>query len=482
MAMRQLVRLTLINWTSFVKEVIELAGAGEMTVLTGQSRNGKSNVIRALRKLFYNIPSGDGFIRTGAKECIIAAEYDDGHKVSYRRTRGGISRYTITYPDGKTADYDDGMSVPMEVQEITGVKPLLIGGLEPININIAEQLDGPFLGTKVVSAPARAKILGKLAGTEELDYTAKVLGIDINRRKQRKKELEDDIKDFEAKVKQYDYLEDLDSQIKALGLIMIKIKKFTEERNRLKELATKRDCLLVQIRAAQEQVAGTKFVEDAAVALAGVETRSHTHTVLINLENKLIETQDKIGIAKNLLDQTVSVQRAGMMLEQTEKMSQKRCQLQKLGQTYSNLLNLKADNEAIITQTAKVPEAERLMVKIEASKAKVVKLLSRNTALVANKNAISLCEEALILTAGTEIAREKLSRVVQLETKKKTLWNTKTILTGFQNNIELEKNIITNKSIVIKGLEEEYLNTFTELGRCPWCGGEVKPECLKEVI
>ncbi|MCL6636233.1 MAG: ATP-binding protein, partial [Peptococcaceae bacterium] len=56
----------------------ELVLAPTMTVLIGESDQGKSAVVRALRWLLYNRPQGADFMRVGADYCRVAAEFDDG--------------------------------------------------------------------------------------------------------------------------------------------------------------------------------------------------------------------------------------------------------------------------------------------------------------------------------------------------------------------------------------------------------------------
>ncbi|MBU7006348.1 hypothetical protein [Phosphitispora fastidiosa] len=529
--LRQIIEITIINHTTHKKTVLHPAPTGKVTVLTGQSRCGKSNIFRALRKLFYNIPDGSDFIRTGASECKISVKYDDGYVVSYRRTRGGISRYTVAVPDGKSADYDEGRAgmVPMEVQEITGIKPITIGGLEPLNINLAEQLDGPFLGTKVTTAPARAKILGKLAGTEELDYASKGLGVDIHRRKQDEKRLTEGIKEKQEDLKEYDHLEDLEKKIKAIGLIREKVKKFTEFRNRLMELATQRECLLIKIRAEEERFIGTKFVEDAQAQLMALIEKNNRKAALTGLCTRKNELVFNIIRAEEALKDTRNIARAGELLQLVENKKARFSTLNQLKNarndakdniliakmTIANTENIPAADKKLIDFTAKLErkrkiealaaqrsnvcgnlalaidtmkrteklaKAEELLNKVMEAKSKREKLY----VLAGNRDnyggEVWQADKVLDDTANLLAAEQLLTKVIEKFAKKKQLYvlSVKRTL-GFEDVDRTHKTII-NITKEIDRDQKEYVETLKRSGTCPTCGCIVVPERIKEVI
>ena len=217
------------NFQSHQKTIIEFAPSGQLTILIGRSRSGKTAIIRALRWLLYNSPRGvsvpsaskvkqnevqdsdekSGYCRVGASFIRVTLEMEDGHTVVRERT-AGTNRYRVIYPESEKREMltleGFGDSVPLEVQEITGVRPIKIGDTE-INLNLSEQLDGPFLGSKSISAPARAKVLGKLAGTEEIDFAGKILGTDLHRRKRDKEGFEEDARGLDLKIAGYGWSE-----------------------------------------------------------------------------------------------------------------------------------------------------------------------------------------------------------------------------------------------------------------------------------
>lgn len=88
-------RIELHNFMSHAHTVIEPAEG--LTVLVGPNNCGKSAVVSALHILSQNT-SGDYMVRHGEKECWVAVETEEGHRIEWRR-RGGTAWYTLNGQD-----------------------------------------------------------------------------------------------------------------------------------------------------------------------------------------------------------------------------------------------------------------------------------------------------------------------------------------------------------------------------------------------
>ena len=152
--MKKLKRVVIENFQCHKKTVIEPSLEG-LTVITGPTDHGKSAIVRAMKWLLYNRPLGTDFIRHGQTECKVTFEFADGTIVQRRRTTS-LNQY---YVNGQLYE-GFGNGVPLEVQQATGVYIYEVAD-QTLNLNVSEQLAGPFLGSSI-SAPLRARILGKL--------------------------------------------------------------------------------------------------------------------------------------------------------------------------------------------------------------------------------------------------------------------------------------------------------------------------------
>ena len=125
--------------------------------------------------------------------------------------------------------------MPLEVRQITSVDEVEIGEGLTINLNMAEQLDAPFLGGKSTSGTARAKVLGNLPGTEEVDLAGKLLGTDLYRWRRDKESHEKAIIENKAKLQGYEYLPGLKAKVNKLTGIIAAVKADTERRDKLEQ-------------------------------------------------------------------------------------------------------------------------------------------------------------------------------------------------------------------------------------------------------
>jgi len=223
------------NFQSHANSEIIFAPTGQLTTIIGPSDNGKTAVFRAVRWVAYNEPRGTDFIRVGTNQAKVIVSLVNGCQVIRERSRKGFNRYILRDATGKEHVFEGfGDTVPLEIQETLGIRPVTVGDMD-INLNIAEQLEGPFLG-KHVSAPAKAKILGKLAGTEEVDIAAKQLNTDLYRRRQDEKNLNIEIAGLREELKKYDYLLVLESTITQVSALLAAVKENQEKKDRLEKL------------------------------------------------------------------------------------------------------------------------------------------------------------------------------------------------------------------------------------------------------
>lgn len=123
--------LTLSNFQAHQSLTIDLDP--HCTVIVGASDKGKSAIIRALRWLCLNQPSGEAFIRDGSREAMVEAVVDGEHIL---RVRGkGQNEYRLYQPDGpKFFKALGNGNIPPEIASLLSVGP----------INFQAQHDSPF--------------------------------------------------------------------------------------------------------------------------------------------------------------------------------------------------------------------------------------------------------------------------------------------------------------------------------------------------
>ena len=154
-------RLRIENYQSHAVTDIEISPT--VTVLTGESDQGKTAVLRALRKVMRNTPVGDFFIRWGEKLCRVLVTVNG---VNIERVVGakktGINIYTVD----ADAYNNFGTSVPEEVRIALGVADVQVFEKDKIDLNIHTQHEGEFLvGSPGVEA-LRGRIFARITGSD----------------------------------------------------------------------------------------------------------------------------------------------------------------------------------------------------------------------------------------------------------------------------------------------------------------------------
>jgi len=212
-----------------------------LNIIVGPTNSGKSSILRALKKVIRDSPSGNNFVNVDANECSISIETD----------KDTIERHIVVASTGetKTNEYTlngelfakFGKEIPLEV-----IRTLKMPEVEfdnsKIDLNFADQFEGPFL---LASPPSlKARVLGKLSGVDILDSAIvqvnkslrKLSGdikesnekveilekelsefIDIEKREQDLKELKQGLDEVEKSLSLVEELQRLESSLKKVA-------------------------------------------------------------------------------------------------------------------------------------------------------------------------------------------------------------------------------------------------------------------------
>lgn len=481
-AMNAMKRLTIENFQSHKKTVVEFAPAGGLTVIVGPSDTGKTVIIRALRWLFYNTPQGMEFVRTGASFVRVTVEYESGHKVIRERTVS-TNRYKIIAPGAEAPEVFEGFGndVPLEVQKITGVRQVRIGD-DTFNLNLSEQLDGPFLGTKQISSPARAKVLGKLAGTEEIDLAAKDLGTDIYRRNRDIDRLKTEIAGLTESVKKYDYLPALKTKIKQLQELLDAVKTAEERKITLENLRSKLTTVLLNISECDRVIARWQGLDEAYFTSREVEATIRRKDILLSLAAQLAQAEYYLETCQKTISRWHGVDEAEQVLIQTETFIQRQKNLIVLSRQLTVAEAEIKNAQKTIAQYMYLPEAEDMVNLVDTNLPKLKRVKELQAKLQNTDSALSQIEKTLGKWAKVCEAERAQNEVTTLIEKQRTLTIFKQQLRATEKNIETARQDIVVFEQRVSELEGAYRDALLAAGVCPTCGTELTPETLKKAV
>ena len=530
-----LIKITIENFQSHAKTILEPAGPGQLTVIVGQSRQGKTAIFRALRWLFYNAPDGADFIRWGATFARVTAEYADGTQVIRYRTAGGVNRYIIRKP-GEQEQVYEGFgrgAVPLEVQQVTGVSPVEIGEGLTLNLNLAEQLDGPFLGNKAVSSTSRAKVLGKLAGTEEVDLAGKQLGTDLYRWKREQEAHEKAIKETKEQLREYDYLPEFKANLDRLADIRGTVKAAMEKRELLDKLY--REYAQVNLRANEERLRMLRLrelIEKLVLLVESIHCQIWSISKMQQVKAELDEITASILAAEATIRSTQGLSQAEDIIRATEGRFGRRQQAETIITRWNKAIWDLEQVEKVIVRTQNIGTAEKLVNKVDKDWAKWLQAFRLPAKLVGNEAALT--EANLILDSSNRIyeaessltelyasmdRKNKLSdlmdkwqvyrdiiAVVERQMKRTKgideasqltvqanddfqklikLCDIKSTLGKVENRIQSEEELANDATGKLFGLQDKYSETLRLAGKCPTCGTNIENiniKNLEEVI
>lgn len=150
-------RVSVRNFQSWKKLDLDLA---PITMLVGKGNSGKSALLRAVTAALTNA-GGEDFIRHGANQAKVLLEFEDGHSLLWTKPRGKGATYHIEDGEGGVEEHTKtGQSVPVEIQEKFGFRPVEIDKAFDLWPQFKGPFDPPFLVFESGSRVARA--LGKL--------------------------------------------------------------------------------------------------------------------------------------------------------------------------------------------------------------------------------------------------------------------------------------------------------------------------------
>ena len=216
------------NFQAHKHKVIDFVNG--LNVIKGESNSGKTAILRAIYWALYDKPNGSDFIKTGAKSCRVRLHLSNGYIIERKRSRSSSGTYTLISPDGSVQDFKGfSNNIPVDITNAHQMPELKINGTS-YRINIASQLDQPFLVGN--SSSERISMIGSLVDADRADEAKKEFNLEKRRKETEKKQLQGLLQENMTKLTKYDYLQNMKSTIdlfdKAIGKLDADEKKMSD--------------------------------------------------------------------------------------------------------------------------------------------------------------------------------------------------------------------------------------------------------------
>lgn len=304
-----------------------------VNVIIGPSDSGKTAVIRAMKWIFFNEPSGTDIIKKGESAAKVIIKLDSGFKII--RGRGKSKNYyELVSEDGETQRFEGfGLNVPQEIIDITGISKIDLGNMK-MSLNIAEQLESPFLITDSPSVKANA--LGKLAGVDIIDKALGNLSKDIYEINTDKKSIEKEIKSQETILESFKYLDDDKITIERLENIFENVEEYKYKLNLLTNLEKEYNTNLEKTNETKEYLEKFKNLDELLFLYEKLVKKESKLKNYSDLNNRLEYTDIKIKEINNFLKKVDTDKIYNIYYESFEVNKN----LERYNSAYKNLMNI----------------------------------------------------------------------------------------------------------------------------------------------
>lgn len=212
-------KIKMINFESHVNTEIDFTNG--ITILTGNSAQGKSGIFRALRFVLLNLSESEDSINYDADECEVEIIYN-GHSIKRVRSRKGKNEYWL---DGILYKAF-GQSVPNDIMNVLNLN----------SVNFEWQFDKrPFLLAETGGYVATK--LNEIVDLKLIDSSLKNIESERRSSRKEKERLSKEEKEYLESIKEYHWVELAEQRFKRLEQLQIEIDLLVVDLDMLKELS-----------------------------------------------------------------------------------------------------------------------------------------------------------------------------------------------------------------------------------------------------
>ena len=468
----------LINFQSHNHTEIEFDRG--LNVILGNSDAGKTAILRAIKWALFNEPKGDYFIRQGERDVSVKVTFSNGVVVERSRTPSKNSYYLLD-AEGQEMRFEGfGLDIPKEITDaIQMYKVSLDNSNNKVILNIAEQLDGPFLLND--QASMRASAIGRLIGVNYVDDALRTVVRDNKRINQEIDNLRASKDEVKEQLKEFDYLKDYKDKFQKLSHIRDKIKELNQRLNLVSSLKEQYDQCnfeLEKINNLLENFKNLNNIDSIIPIIEGNLIKRNTYESYIarlnRTESEVLNISNTLNNLKNIdsiYEKAKDIEIKERKLDSYSKLFQQyRINTDLINETKEDL-NLFRNNDRIACINNSLDERISLYTKISSAKEN---LLAINDKLNYGNDYIKNFSNNDAIENISEKLENKIRSLIILGDFHKKLKE-------LQNNYMLENKELAEIKSNLKIYTESYEKTILEIGVCPFCYSEINNDSIEHI-
>ncbi len=451
-----------------------------LNIITGPSDNGKSAIIRAIKWVLFNEPRGTEFIRQGTSAARVTIEMDNGNAIVRERS-SSKNRYTVLYPDSEPIIFEGfGNEIPQEVVGAHGITKAYLDSSLSSSLNIAEQLESPFLLSETGSV--RAKAIGRLIGLHIIDRAIKNTNVDLRRENQLKDRVNSEHNEVESTLKEYEFLKDVEVKLEKSGRI---IQEVSDLLIRTKKLETNlKNIISIEADYAIQSsvVKSLDKLEKYELCLKNIELINGKLSKLKRIYKALNEIDIEINSASFIIKNTERINDCGELLDGISKKARDMDKAKSLKTAFSKIDKSENEAKGQLHATANVKpleenikELDNLILKLNGLSllnAEINKLNVEQETNDATLKSAANVDKALTIHNNIQNKIEKLKKITELMEK----------LSHVNNKMTDGNNYIVSINTEISKCLKDYSFALKKAGKCPVCRSKIGNDILNEII
>lgn len=438
-----------------------------LNAIVGPTDSGKTAVFRSLKWVLYNEPQGDYFIREGEKNVSVTVEFNTGLVV--KRYRGkGKNGYELTYPDGEVMVLEGfGTKVPKEIIDATKIRKIILTPSQDRSLNMAEQLDPPFLLSETPSLKAAA--IGKLVDADVIDYALSDTNTDLRNKKRELNTKTEDFDKITEDLKDFEYLEDLKDIILNLEEIQKNINKFSKKLYTLENIHKQFIPLKENKKKLEVLLKSLEITDNLEQTYEIIESKNIKYQVLKRLKTN-IDYNDRRE--KESIKLLVSLKDVDFLNDTIDKIRYKITYLNKLtseNNKYKSLIQRKSKLKNMYKKFDNLEKCYDLEDRLHYMVNKHDKLSKSKTNLNILNFRINKGKDYIKRFQNIDKIINYNQDIESLVLKLNKLEKHKIVYSNLFNKLKDEKDKIKNSTKNINNLSEEYKDLLGNLKICPTC-------------
>jgi chromosome segregation ATPase len=327
--------ISITNFQSHKETVLDLSPG--LNVIVGPSDSGKTAIIRALRWLIWNRPSGDAFRSEWGGPTSVQCLMDD-KKIDIGRIKSLDNLYYHNHQNYEAF----GTGVPEEITKALNID----------ETNLQQQLDSPFL---INSSPGEvATYFNRIAHLDQIDTAVKSIQASIRKLSSDQTHYEEERAKQEEQLKEFEYLEKFEIDLEVLEQDVNQFSNLISKRDKLDEWVHMMDKLDAEIVYLEEILVNQEELVDTLLSLYEHRNQLQEDRDWLIQRINLLEDQEKeitnikqLIVFKNAVEAILSLydKQVGLKKE--------------LDQLYSHVDYIVSQDKSIASTKLKIEELEK---------------------------------------------------------------------------------------------------------------------------